>query len=448
MDGTSQPTDYYELLEVSRQADKDAIKKAYRRQALKYHPDKVGQDPEKVARFQAINKAYEILSDEKKRSIYDRYGEQGISMMDNIPFLDPEMLLTMNKTFGIATLLVLSLFLFPIFISLRADGKVSWSWIAVFVPAFLAVGAAIAGIAFSSPGGDDDEDQEKDPQDKEKDDRDRKREAMQSKIMGVGYLSLVLLLLILLSIQLQGSLSSWWAVFAPWYVLEVVHVLSSVRSLREKLAAGLVLSAERAPGPDGEEAEGVEVISRPYTGIEKVGMVLEEFLGWALRILQAILIPIKLTNPDSFSWVMTFLPSFLIGALYFVVIIIGCVSVRADHSLPPELNRNRRYSLTARMIIFIVGAIFVFTTIGLLIKRLESGDANSPSTAVILIPVFIILSLLLLLVGCLLPCLLCLTRLGLEAEMNGPREEGWMRSVVSSDRRIENTQGQGNASGN
>lgn len=55
---------------------------AYRRQALINHPDKTGNSPEAVERFQAIVKAYEVLSDEKKRRVYDLYGERGVQMLD------------------------------------------------------------------------------------------------------------------------------------------------------------------------------------------------------------------------------------------------------------------------------------------------------------------------------------------------------------------------------
>ena len=63
--------DYYEILGVSRRASKDEIKKAYRRLAQKYHPDKNKGDDSK---FKEINEAYSVLSDDKKRAEYDAYG--------------------------------------------------------------------------------------------------------------------------------------------------------------------------------------------------------------------------------------------------------------------------------------------------------------------------------------------------------------------------------------
>lgn len=66
--------DYYELLEVERTADEAAIKSAYRKLAMKYHPDKNPGCKDSESRFKAISQAYECLKDPQKRAAYDRYG--------------------------------------------------------------------------------------------------------------------------------------------------------------------------------------------------------------------------------------------------------------------------------------------------------------------------------------------------------------------------------------
>lgn len=66
--------DYYDVLGVSKNADDREIKKAYRKLAMKHHPDKNPDDPKAEERFKEISEAYEILSDDQKRAAYDRYG--------------------------------------------------------------------------------------------------------------------------------------------------------------------------------------------------------------------------------------------------------------------------------------------------------------------------------------------------------------------------------------
>lgn len=70
---------YYELLEIERDANSSEIKKAYRKVALKYHPDRNQGDKEAEERFKLINEAYQVLSDEQKRATYDRYGKEGLN---------------------------------------------------------------------------------------------------------------------------------------------------------------------------------------------------------------------------------------------------------------------------------------------------------------------------------------------------------------------------------
>ena len=70
--------DYYEVLGVSKGADEKDIKKAYRREAMKHHPDRNPDDPEADTKFKEATEAYEVLMDGRKRAAYDQYGHAGV----------------------------------------------------------------------------------------------------------------------------------------------------------------------------------------------------------------------------------------------------------------------------------------------------------------------------------------------------------------------------------
>lgn len=79
--------DYYELLDVSKTATPDEIRKAFKRLALKWHPDRNLDNKEEADEmFKSINKAYQVLIDEQKRKIYDMQGEEGLENNGNDPF--------------------------------------------------------------------------------------------------------------------------------------------------------------------------------------------------------------------------------------------------------------------------------------------------------------------------------------------------------------------------
>ena len=71
--------DYYEVLGVSRGANADEVKKAFRQLAFKYHPDRNPDDPSAEAKFKETSEAYDVLSDSQKRELYDQFGHAGLN---------------------------------------------------------------------------------------------------------------------------------------------------------------------------------------------------------------------------------------------------------------------------------------------------------------------------------------------------------------------------------
>src|SRR5690606_16256310 len=71
--------DYYKVLDVARTATEAEIKKAYRRLAMKYHPDRNPNDQEAEEKFKEAKEAYEVLTDPQRRAIYDQHGHEGLA---------------------------------------------------------------------------------------------------------------------------------------------------------------------------------------------------------------------------------------------------------------------------------------------------------------------------------------------------------------------------------
>ena len=71
--------DYYDVLGVSKSSSKDELKKAYRKLAMKYHPDRNPDDSQAAEKFKELSEAYEILSDDQKRQTYDNFGHEGVN---------------------------------------------------------------------------------------------------------------------------------------------------------------------------------------------------------------------------------------------------------------------------------------------------------------------------------------------------------------------------------
>ena len=72
-------SDYYDLLNITKNASDADIKKSYRKLAMKYHPDRNPGDKSAESKFKEIKEAYEILSDAEKRAAYDRFGHAGVN---------------------------------------------------------------------------------------------------------------------------------------------------------------------------------------------------------------------------------------------------------------------------------------------------------------------------------------------------------------------------------
>jgi DnaJ-class molecular chaperone len=142
--------DYYDLLGVHKDATQEDIKKAYKRQSLQMHPDKLVQRGMQVTqadqlRFTKMKEAYEVLSDPHKRETYNAIGEKGMKWLEEPFSIDPQEMaqnfahsswVDRSKIFAIFVAMGLAIFLLPVLICLQADGRFgdSTTWIEVLTP--------------------------------------------------------------------------------------------------------------------------------------------------------------------------------------------------------------------------------------------------------------------------------------------------------------------------
>ena len=89
--------DYYDILEVSRNASAGELKKAFKKKAMKYHPDRNPDNPEAAKKFKEAAEAYDVLSDSQKKSAYDQFGHSGVEGMGGSPNFND---ININDIFG------------------------------------------------------------------------------------------------------------------------------------------------------------------------------------------------------------------------------------------------------------------------------------------------------------------------------------------------------------
>ncbi|KAJ2846543.1 hypothetical protein IWW36_004302, partial [Coemansia brasiliensis] len=159
--------DLYTVLRVDREATQNELKRAYRRLALQHHPDRNPRAAGRSGEFVRIQYAYDVLSDERKRRIYNRYGELGVQMAGRVggELLDP-LVSNMLSTVAFATAIVaLLLITFFALLSRRIDHANSWPYSIIFMPLWtmdVVIFAALIWSYFKTPvlQSHDDEDSE------------------------------------------------------------------------------------------------------------------------------------------------------------------------------------------------------------------------------------------------------------------------------------------------
>lgn len=318
-------------------------------------------------------------------------------MGEYAPFIDPEVILAVNRIFLGASFILALLIIFASLLSARIDDGYS-SYTIVFIPLFI-VDALILILALIAPTNSH-EDGEEPPLQTERNKR------IVIKLAVVVYVSLFIVFQFLLCAKLDSIISlDWWAVFTPYLILEginLIHILiTTIFECRE---------------PIYDQTGNTETAtSRSRSFLEVLSITMNNFTFFMIRIAQFILIIIKIRGSDM-NWSLVFTPTWILGGIEVITLAIGYIVSRK--SAKPEVRVRVWVSL-------------LVTFIGLLVSRLNTGV---PKFAVVLIPVFIVLGLLFCCFCCCLPCAFGMARQSFQEEMAGdvPMEV----TVVDSDHLI------------
>jgi len=403
-------TKYYDLLGVETTASDEDIRKAYKRMALRLHPDKNGGTDEAQQKFMEMKNAYDVLSDSQKRELYDTMGEDGIKIYEDYGSMGPtELAELMFRSFlasglgaralvvGILLLVVGFFLLIPIFWCLRVNGSISWNWAAVFVPMWILDAFILLCACFSACSTPK---EESNPDDTEAEMKKISRERKIAAMLSVLQVVLFVLTQVFIVLRLQESVS--WGmgvVLLPWWILEGIDVL------RQSLRAKVMLQEYRENVQADQETkeEGKKVIQI---------LIARKFMWIILRVLLAILIALKVDDTISVSWWVVFLPLWILLIIEIGNMVLGYVAARrvekgmaSGDSEDQAMQRASKGALFCSILCFLI----VMSPFFLLVERLQTA---SYSAFYVLLPWFIILGLLLLLVV----CGICCAGKGLEEE--------------------------------
>ncbi|CAM0136151.1 unnamed protein product [Umbelopsis sp. WA50703] len=393
-------TALYDTLGISKSATPEEVKKAYRRLALRYHPDK---NPDS---------AEQVLGDEKKRKVYDRYGELGLNMMGTVasPLFDPEiesMLCTLFMT--LATTFAL-LIIFFVFLSVKIDNYVNWTWAVVWIPLWICSAVAIMSFfthLLRSFREDDDEkyDDEEEADYGHEDEteaertnrkaarrRQRRRLSQARSTLSLVYLFLVLLFQIFIVVRLDNMVS-WSAevVFVPYFILEVFNFLFTLVDFTINFKV-ISLAAE------DHKLDWKQILQ----------LVFHSFWWFVIRLVLAILIVLRIDEAITCSWGAVFIPLYLIFFKYAIQL--GLAYRKFQYLPQQEIAQQGKTTVKLGFIALVIVSVLFYSLVGLIARRLDG--LSYVKMSYVLIPVFIVLSLVLCCTGCCLPCMLMMSNVG------------------------------------
>jgi len=326
--------------------------------------------------------------------------------------------------FLLVSVLVTLVIIFFSFLAVKVDGKVNWSYTVVFIPLWILDLLAIIVVVSQGLRSDKDEDEEE--HDHEHDDEDttpmaqeerkarKLKEKRRQRLTGSGFTLLIVVLATVFQILIakranDSSSISGPAVFAPYFVIEAIFLILALI----RIAVGLKMAA------------AAEVPTKA-----KVLLVFESLWFKFVRLALAVLIMLRIDDKITCSWALVFFPLYVVGVKYLLQLIFG---YRGFSRMPNvEMRQQGQMLMTVGFVVFVLVGTLSYALIGLLAARL---DGHSYAVSKVLIPVFIVLSILLCCSGCCLPCMLLASSAGGEDDMM--ERDGAQIRLVSPNLRIE-----------
>lgn len=375
----------YETLDVTPAASPEEIRRAYRRKALLYHPDK---NPGHEGEFQAIQRAHEVLANPKKRRIYDRYGEFGVSTLDLLKSTALVEALLNTRRLKIACLVlfaaILSAALVPFAVAFRVSGIIAtaWRWILLPLLAVILSIAVFGGFllflswkalsaqershppeSHASEGGEDEEGE-----------LNRDAFIVVATLLCI-FLGLVFFQILLLMLRLDGIIGwSLWLIFLPYMVLETLNVV------RILITLGITFVNWHAV------AEGAPSAFALHLRYPKLYYAFVSLRWSGMRLLGFLLVTLKLSSPREWSWTGVLLPLYLVPSLALVGDFLADRGKRPNEGAPQEI---RVLGLQYLMYGIVVGTFLTF--VFLLNVRLSYG---APRWSIVFVPVYLVATLL------------------------------------------------------
>ena len=370
----------YRVMGVSRDATQAQLKKAYHNLARRYHPDKNAEDG---ARFTEISNAYNLLSDPRKRQLYDQFGDQGVQMADvmaqqGVP--DWILMPAAQRMVGMVVcgMVVLFVVLLPLFLLLRSDEEVDWPWGVAAIPVWLLDALCFAVVAARIA-----------------------YEVAQAKEMSaiicsdtgatVAYFVLVLLVQILLVVRLDNPSSAltYTSALVPFYLAMAPSICSAAYAL-----AGAAYRRWR-PLP-----------ATPPVTLLQMEPYLHALAGRVLLCLTLWLAGLKGDGVITANWWLVLLPLWIQMVLLAVrwqraleSVLAGERAGASGSSSPPEEERVARI---AGLVLSAIGYVLIFAC--LLLLSLRAGGQTHYAATTIGMPVFATLGIAVCCCGCLSLC--------------------------------------------